>query len=521
MTFPNSIEIATIDRKHPVYASLAATRRTLDLLNDGGSTLRNSAGEFLTRKVKEPSEVYNLRLKAFTYENILGPILDWYRARMAGCHAEISLTREKQVLEGGLDAEWYAGFLANCERPSSKRRVALSSFLADRFKDLITHGAAYTLVDKPKTDFETTTRFAQRSAGLLDPYLVPVYASELIDWSSSEDGELEYAVLYCEREQRQFGISASSAAAWYVYDREGFAHYETPIKDGKPDGKIARLVDFGPHALTELKRVPILPWYAAKGQWLADRASLSLTAHLDLLNANRWSMINALLPMLVIICRFDDQAVRGETAYLNLPEGGDAKYLSPDSAIFTTAHQKLMSLKEEAYRQMHVQAQARTASATAQAQSGVSKQEDMTAATEVLNGFGADMRDYAHTVMSAVIAARGDEGIMPVVAGWTFDAPITADTLDAAERCDVLEIGSDTFDREMKKRVVRAAVPDLPANTLQVIDREIDSAPTREERKAKEAESATSALKQMAQGSQPEKPKPSGEDDAADQTEDE
>jgi hypothetical protein len=516
MTFPNSIEIESLDRKHPVYASLSATRRTLDLLSDGGSTLRNAAGEFLTRKPKEPREIWDLRLKAFTYENILGPILDWYRARMAGCHSEISLTRKDQVLEGGPDAEWYAGFLANCERPSSKRRVALSAFLADRLKDLITYGVAYALIDKPKAKVETPNRFAQRSAGLLDPYLVPVYAQELIDWSTSEDGELEYAVLYCEREEREFGSKPKTFGAWYVYTRDSFAHYETVMKDGKADGKIARLMDSGPHALTEQNRVPILPWYAAKGQWLADRASLSLTAHLDLLNANRWSMIQALLPMLVIIGRFDDTAVRSETAYLNVLDGGDAKYLSPDPAIFTTAHERLMSHKEEAYRQMHVQAQARTASATAHAQSGISKQEDMTAATEVLNGFGADMRDYAHTVMSAVIAARGDEGIMPVVAGWTFDEPLTADTLDAAERCDVLEIGSDTFDREMRKRVVRVAVPDLPANTLQVIDREIDAAPTREERKAKEAESATSALQKMAQGGKPEASETDGEDDAAD-----
>ncbi len=513
MNFASELLIDQIDGRNPDYQERINDWTILDLMNEGGLKLRRNAGQFLTRKFKEPGEIYQLRLNGIVHENILGPVLDWYRAKMANVHGEISLERDGKSIAGA-DGEWYANLLKDCERPNSKRRVAMKAFLADRFKDLLLYGAGYTLIDKPPAQ-PAATRFEQRASGLLDPYLVPVSPFELIDWSLSEDGELDYAVIRCDREERRFGEAPAMVAAWYVYTRENFAHYEAAIKDKTIDGKTARLISTGPHALTEARRVPIIPWYAQKGQWFADRAALSLLAHIDLINSNKWSMWNALLPMLVITGRFDGDAVRSEIAYLHL-EGGDAKYLSPDPAVFSTAAESLRSLKEEAYRQMHVQAQARSESATAHAQSGLSKQEDMTAPTEILNGFGADVRDYAISLMDAVIAARGDEGIKPVINGWQFDAEPAADTLDAAERCEGLEIGSDTFAQEMRKRVVRTVLPDLPAGTLQVIDQEIEQAESQQERQQREAGAAASNLRRVAKPPQA----PAMEDGTEDSAED-
>jgi hypothetical protein len=492
MTFLQSMPVKDLDRQHPEYAANEKEWQVLELLNEGGYKLKMAAAQFLGQKPKEPQVVYEARIRAFTYENILGPILDWYRARMASAHSEISILNDSEPATD----EWYARFHENCERPSSKRQYSLQNFLADRFKDLILYQRAYTLIDKPQPTAAVRTKLEQREAGLLDPYLVAVSPTEVIDWSMSEEGELEYVVIKCAKESRTFGADASSRIAWYIYNREGYAHYEASIKSGKPE-KIATLISSGPHALTEQKRVPVIPWVAGKGQWLADRAVLSLLAHLDLLNANKWSMWNALLPMLVISGAFEGDAIRSEIAYLNVDKDGDAKYLSPDAAVFEVADKKLQSCKEETYRQMHVQAQARTASATAMAQSGVSKQEDMTAASEVLNGFGADLRGYADAVERAVVQARGDEYDVKVT-GWEFDDDQTSDVLDAAERCDRLVIGSETFDRQMRKRVVRAAAPDLPANVFDAIDKEIDAAPSPEERRAAERKEAAGALAKVA-----------------------
>ncbi len=490
MTFSSTVATEVLERQHPDYASVAREWEILDALNEGGYRLKRQASLFVARKWKEPEVVYQARVEAFTYENILGPILDWYRAKMAGAHAELSL------MDGStsVNDEWYAKFAEHCEAVTSRRQSSLQNFHADRFKDLILYGRAYVLVDKPVPTDTVRTQLDQRRAGLLDPYLVGVSPREVIDWAADENGDLEYCVLRTEKERRAFGEKPQTSIAWYVYTRDGFAHYEAPSENGKP-GKVAALMATGAHALTASRRVPILPWVASKGQWLADRAVLSLLAHIDLLNANKWSMWNTLLPMLVIRGQFEGDAVRSEVAYLNVDANGGAEYLSPDPNVFDVAAKTLSGCKEEAYRQMHVQAQARTASATAMAQSAVSKQEDMTAAAEVLNGFGADLRGYADTVMRTVIEARGDTYHVKV-SGYEFDRQETGDVIEAAERCDRLVIGSATFDKEMRKRVVRAAAADLPANLREVINREIDAAESPEDRRAAERAEAAGALKQ-------------------------
>ncbi|MEZ5353038.1 MAG: hypothetical protein R2762_10415 [Bryobacteraceae bacterium] len=71
-----------INTEHPEYMGRKGLLKRYRDLYVGGEQLRVNAGDYLTRRQKEPLEVYGERLGKVYYENYVGSIIDWYVATL-------------------------------------------------------------------------------------------------------------------------------------------------------------------------------------------------------------------------------------------------------------------------------------------------------------------------------------------------------------------------------------------------------------------------------------------------------
>src|SRR5690242_21268200 len=99
-----------IDREHPEYIQRKGMWQCYRDLYAGGQQMKDNAGEYLTRRQKEPLDVYGERLHRAFYENYIGSIIDWYAA---------TLFRREPVLmfDGDSDAgrRFLASFCDDCD----------------------------------------------------------------------------------------------------------------------------------------------------------------------------------------------------------------------------------------------------------------------------------------------------------------------------------------------------------------------------------------------------------------------
>ena len=71
-----------IDREHPEYIQRKRMWQCYRDLYAGGQQMKLNAGDYLTRRQKEPLDVYGERLHRVFYENYIGSIIDWYAATL-------------------------------------------------------------------------------------------------------------------------------------------------------------------------------------------------------------------------------------------------------------------------------------------------------------------------------------------------------------------------------------------------------------------------------------------------------
>ena len=76
----------------------------------GGEQMRRNAGQYLTRRQKEPNDVYAERLGRVFYENYLGSCVDWYAAALFRAEPRIAVETADSKTR-----KFYAEFIGDCD----------------------------------------------------------------------------------------------------------------------------------------------------------------------------------------------------------------------------------------------------------------------------------------------------------------------------------------------------------------------------------------------------------------------
>lgn len=474
------VTIELLNREHPEYTLYAHDWRRFELLHAGGVRLRLAAGEFLMKRPKEVMDVYRERVKRFIYQNILGPACGWYVAKLYQREPKIEFTG---------DEAFYIDFLKNCDRHGT----SFIEFDAKVFLSQLLYGKAYVLTDKPAADAEPADRGEEIAQGLDQPYLVLYDPIQVINWETDDFGNLEWCVIRCAEVEQEgpFG-KASTKICWYVYDRQNFWRYEAEADDkGELKKDTLQLVDGPrPHVLAAVNRVPVRCLDVPESLWLTNRAYLQLLSHLDTENTYDWKLFMSNLAQLVISGATDVQGLKmSETGFLHLPEPeAKAFYLEPSATTFEESRLCLQGRREEIYRQFYLQAQGRPSSASASANSGYSKEQDMAPANDVLNRFGDVRRTQAEWVLEQDVAAARGVKVDITVNGFRFETKPVLQSIEVAESVQNLGIQSVTLEKALDKRVATDALDGESQEIKDAAMKEIDAAPSRAEMAAQNAQ---------------------------------
>lgn len=498
-----------IDAKHPDWNHNQETWFNSAVMYEGGHLMRKNAHKFLLRRPKEDSSVYQHRLELMTYENNMGTGLGWWQAEMFSSEPKIDLrpagSDGKPLPDGKLDGDKDKFYNQQFAKDCDKHGTSFVDMAREIFKNLLLYRQCFVLVDLPRNDLDKyATLQDQKDAGALDPYLCAFPPQQVINWDMDDHGNYNWLMVYQKTYQTGFLVKAKIVERWYYYDRQQFRVYECIYDESEGDAgkkQAVNLIQTGYHALAAKNIVPVQCIEFPEGWWLANRAYLPALEHIDTVNVLRWSLRMAGLAVPVIFT--DDELTTitlAEYQFIKLGQNDKYEWTEAPGRSWEHLAKRILVLTEEIWRAMYLVAQARSTSATAGAASGVSKQEDMAPSHDVLDGMGAILRTALQNLLTLVIWARGDDGIVPDVTGFTFEDKLTAAELDVIEEVLSLGIPSDSFEREVYKLAVRLVLKGANDDLLTVIFAEIMKGPTRDEKQAQQLQQRFNMVRQNITG---------------------
>lgn len=463
----------SLDRKHRDWLRHSRYWYDVDLLYRGGAAIRDEAARFLVSRPVEPAEVYAQRCARFVYQNILQTAVGWYLSALFEPGPQFSIKGQVQT-KTKLEA-----FIADADR-AGKPLVGMAK---EWFERMVLDGCVYVLLDLPPAAAAGSLA-EQDAAGALDAFAVTYSAQQVTNWGADARGNLDWVLISTEAHSSTLGTGERCIDRWYHFDRTDYTIYESDreAKDSKGQREV-RVVGSGKHAMADQRRVPVRRIAVPDSLWLAYRVYLGIIDHLNEENGLGWKLLLSNLAVPVITGGYEQPPKLSETAYIHLEKGCTFGWSEPGGGTIEVSAARLQSIREEIYRQMYLQAQARDASATAQAQSGISKQADMMPAVDVLNQFGGIFRAELAGVLRDVAAIRGDKNVEIDVHGLVAEESEPLEEIQAAME---MEIPSPTFKRHLQKRAARKLARGADLYTLAKIDAEIDAAPSDADR-AKEA----------------------------------
>ena len=454
--FPASVDVTTLNRKHKDYIARERTWDDLTVLYEGGDAIRQNAENLLERRPREPAELFETRCNYISYTNVFGQAIGWYLSALFNDTPRVNPIDRKTSDPIENTPDFYADFFDDCDRGGT----SFAEFWRQIAEDMLVYGCGYVLTDLPE-QIDVATKAEEKLSGALSPYLVRYSPSSVINWKLDQYGNLEWAITATQHldDSDAFAKNQQIIDRWYYFDRTDFAVYER-LRDADTSSvknETARLIKTGRHALADAQRVPLRRFSLKQGLWLGKRAYLPAKKHLTKENEYDWQLLNAAIALLVVSGNVKDPVQRSEIGWLSLPTGTKAEYLEPSGTSFEAISNRIRTLKEDIFRQMYLLAQARDSEATPAAQSGVSKQQDMTPSYEVCAGIGDALRDAMANVIWDVVTVNGhDDDFYYAIEGFNFDDPDPASVLNLMDRVSNLDIRSDTFHTEMRVRAAAA-----------------------------------------------------------------
>ena len=457
-----------ITLEHPDYVGGRYTRSMYRDLYAGGERFKANASSYLVRRHKEPNDVYFERLDRVFYENYVGSIIDWYTA---------TLFRREPVIqfEGANEGSkrFFNGFVNNCDRNGT----TLAEFYRQQMIEALICGRSFIAIDFPKVPGLAYSRAQEDAIGISRAFLTPYSADEVINWSHDQDGALEWVVIRTTV-LRQSDIRSERrqhCTRWIYYDRENFEVYEAET-DASGTGAAPELVSAGRHCLTDQGKVPVFELALSEGLWLMNKASLLQLEHFNKSNALAWALTMGLFATPVIYSDREFSQIVGESYFIQLSPQDRFGWTEPEGHVYQIASDNLVRLKDEIYRVCYLTNQMAGSFDSRPHQSGLSKAWDFSVTQEILRTYGDGVKDSLRAVLNAIAEARKDGLTIDISGLDEFDIQDFASELADAKSLLALGIPSETFRRQLFKRIALKYFCDARQEIKTQIAEEIDRA---------------------------------------------
>lgn len=451
-----------IDREHPEYIQRKAMWQCYRDLYAGGQQLKLNAGDYLTRRQKEPLDVYGERVQRAFYENYIGSIIDWYAA---------TLFRREPVLLFSGESKAARAFLTNFCDDCDLKGTSLTDFFRKSFINALVGGASHILIDFPRGEKVPVNRAEEDAAGLSRAYLLEYTAEELINWSNDEHGQYEWVVLR-RKQRRQPNVERAEIVEetyWYYFDKTQYRVYR---REQHGNETSVELISEGLHALAKVNRVPLLTMRVSDGLWLMNKAGTLQLEHFNKSNALSWAITMGLFAMPVVYSERAWNQIVGESYYIQLGPQDRFGWTEPEGRVYQIAADNLERLRSEIYRVCYL-SQAAGEGMGSHPESGLAKLRDFAITQEVLRSYGDTVKDTMRRMLDAVCAAREDAVVVSVSGLDEFDIGDFATELADAQTLLGLGIESPTLKQQIFQKLAFKYLCDVRQDVKEQIADEI------------------------------------------------
>ncbi|MFN6460559.1 MAG: hypothetical protein RMZ41_001760 [Nostoc sp. DedVER02] len=481
--YPNQLPLETLESKNAEYEQMLPALNEIDLLVSGGFRLKNAIRHFLQQRVGEENEVYETRLKKFTYLNILSSSINEQVSKLANAPMTIE----------GLDVnpKFWSAFRENTDLSGRSEKNLITLI----FRELLKFKKVYLHVDKPKSEVAPINKLQEEALGLR-PYIVTYSPLQVTNWSESK-GKLNWLKIRQVSEDDSNPIAAPrKVCTWTIIDSNYIAKYSAIVElDGQ--GNITKvnaemtnadttisLVSLIPHGFNQ---VPVLKIELPDQLWVADQAASKAVEHLrtdcskyDLLTMSYFQRTfkRSLKPDGDLENSYEDD-VPPPTGLQHVIEVDQFQWAEPKGDIIKHMAESLKAI--EAQVRDLVSSGGVSSSNGAIAQSGVSKQMDFTKQETMLKSYGELLVDAYQDLLQLVAKSAGIDGRKISVTGLNSFENDSLDSmlvkLDSVSKLNVESLKANLPPSALKvvyEQMVSLLAGSLSASQKEQVNKEIE-----------------------------------------------
>ncbi|MEH1966747.1 hypothetical protein [Nostoc sp.] len=481
--YPNQLPLEFLESKNAEYEQMLPALNEIDLLISGGYRLKNAIRHFLPQRPGEENEIYETRLKKFTYLNILSTNVNEQVSKLANAPMTID----------GLDInpKFWSAFREDTDLAGRSEKNLITLI----FRELLKFKKIFIHVDKPKSEVSPVNKLQEEALGLR-PYVVTYSPLQVINWSESK-GKLNWLKIRQVSEDNFNPITAPrKVCTWTIIDDTYVAKYSAIVElDGQ--GNITKvnsemtnadttisLVSLIPHGFNQ---VPVLKIELPDQLWVADQAASKAIEHLrtdctkyDLLTMSYFQRTfkRSLKPDGDLENSYEDD-VPPPTGLQHVIEVDQFQWAEPKGDIIKHMADSLKAIESQV-RDL-IAAGGVSSSNGAITQSGVSKQMDFAKQEAMLRSYGEIIIDFYQDLLQLVAKAAGIDGGKISATGLNSFDNDTLDSvlmkLDSVGKLDINNLKANLPPSALKviyEQMVGMLTGNLSASQKEEINKEIE-----------------------------------------------
>ncbi len=507
------MKYALLAQTHPEYAP--RLWREYSLLYHGGHRLRGAAAEFLPRMPGELDERYRQRMQLAAYVNHFNAIVGFFLSNLFTQELTVrpAVDAKDPTTAGAppIDDGFYSLFARDIDRRGS----TLSQLMRETLKSALIRRRGLVGIDLPAAPATAVASLADEDKlGARRAYAFAIPLEQLIDWEKDDDGRFTLAVLHrtvCERSGLG-GSRSTYVEEFKCWERDdaGATRWQLfrtpPIPlDDKPNPEAD--VPLAGEGITSFRQIPIVELEAPSGLWVGDlvgglarehfqRRSALNSAEADSLCAIPFAKLGSEMtaPGEALPAEVQQNPNRGRDPVGEFKGRGwtcigaddELGFAEPSGRAYEIVDKQLDKLVDEMLRVTRQMAASVTATSTSLGRSGLSKQEDRHATEIVLGELGSAVRDCAKRLYTIVSEARGEDVVWTPHGLDKYELVDREALLEEADGLDLVAIPSPTFHKLHKVKLALALLGNVPPDTQDAIQKEIEDGVDEQEKRRKE-----------------------------------
>lgn len=353
-------------------------------------------------------------------------------------------------------------------------------FLKHRFEHALTTGSGLWILELPNVAVQPSSQadYEQQGAGRVT--LREVDTRAIRDWRKDEKGELEWIILH-KKETPRFSPADERnfiVETWWIYDREAVQKFSITYQKNQPP--LAETDIPGEERVVHgFQKVPVVGIHFPDGLALGEKLRAPQISNLQARFRLSWTLNIHGFPVPVI--NTDDKE-----GLANVFQAGYGICLGPEDSFgyaslpaenLQALYRAVTDSMVELFRCANLKFLSDEAGDSSKAwRTGAARMLDQNAGHITVKALGAVVREAVEKTYDLISQVR-NEKLTWSVGGFEHLADMSfSDLVTTASLMVDIKVPSQTFNKEFAKRITHAALPDMPEDLKEAIDREIDSA---------------------------------------------